>query len=142
MKSERITFRIDENLKNKIITHVKKEDLKLSEYIISCINEKLQTDDLTDSQGQFLKLFDTAYERSSSSNFKRLMVVLNKINFNTTLLIKALDTYMKQLKIPQNRDDVITTFVSHPIISIAEEQTLKELRNAKQKKEDVENSNE
>ena len=98
MKSERITFRIDENLKNKIITHVKKEDLKLSEYIISCINEKLQTDDLTDSQGQFLKLFDTAYERSSSSNFKRLMVVLNKINFNTTLLIKALDTYMKQLK--------------------------------------------
>ena len=101
-----------------------------------CLNDRKEIDDLNDSQGQFLNLFDVAYNKSSSANFKREMALLNKINFNSMVLLKVMDIFMKQLKVPQNKDDVITTFVEHPIITIAEEKVLKEIRKGKQKNED------
>ena len=142
MKSERITFRLTETEKEELLLSAKKQNMGISEYIISCIKDKQEISDLNDSQGQFLNLFDNAYKKSSGSNFNRLMVLLNKTLFNTNVLIKVMDTYMKQLKIPQSRDDVITTFVEHPIITIAEENTIKEFRKTKQKKEEINNIDE
>lgn len=142
MKNERVTFRLTETEKEELILNAKKQKMGLSEYIVSCIKDKQELSDLTDSQGQFLNLFDVAYRKSSSANFNRLMVLLNKINFNTNVLIKIMDIFMKQLKVPQSRDEVITTFVDHPIITIAEEKTIKEFRNAKNKKEEINNIDE
>lgn len=137
IKSERITFRLSETEKEEVILNAKKQKMGISEYIVSCIKEKQELDDLTESQGQFLTLFDIAYQKSSNINVKKMLVLLNKINFNTALLIQIMDIFMKQLKIPQNKDDVITTFVKHPIITISEEKVLKEFRN--KNKKDIEN---
>ena len=137
IKSERITFRLSETEKEEVILNAKKQKMGISEYIVSCIKEKQELDDLTESQGQFLALFDIAYQKSSNINVKKMMMLLNKINFNTALLIQIMDIFMKQLKVPQNKDDVITTFVKHPIITISEEKVLKEFRN--KNKKDIEN---
>lgn len=136
MKEEKITFRVTPTQKEELILNAKKQNMKLSEYITMCLNDRKEIDDLNDSQGQFLNLFDVAYNKSSSANFKREMALLNKINFNSMVLLKVMDIFMKQLKVPQNKDDVITTFVEHPIITIAEEKVLKEIRKGKQKNED------
>lgn len=140
IKNERITFRVSETEKEEIILNAKKEKMGISEYIVSCIKDKQELTDLTDSQGQFLTLFDTAYKKSSSANLKRIMVLLNKINFNTEVLIKIMDIFMKQLKVPQDKDSVITTFIEHPIVSIAEEKVLKDFRNKKHSSEEMKNS--
>jgi hypothetical protein len=124
IKNERITFRLTETEKEEVILNAKKQEL----------------DDLTESQAQFLALFDIAYQKSSNINVKKMLVLLNKINFNTTLLIQIMDIFMKQLKVPQNKDDVITTFVEHPIVSIAEEKVLKDFRNKKHNREEMKNS--
>lgn len=141
IKNERITFRLSETEKEEVILNAKKQKMGISEYIVSCIKDKQELTDLTESQGQFLTLFDIAYKKSSSPNLKQMMILLNKINFNTEVLIKIMDIFMKQLKVPQNKDDVITTFVEHPIVSIAEEKVLKDFRNKKHTKEEMRNSN-
>ena len=74
--------------------------------------------------------------------YEKLCKKFPQINFNTNVLIKIMDIFMKQLKVPQSRDEVITTFVDHPIITIAEEKTIKEFRNAKNKKEEINNIDE
>ena len=131
MKDDRITFRLTKEQKERLVYNAKKENMGISEYIISCIKDRNELNDLNDSEGQFLRLFDTAYNKSSSIQNKKTMVLLNKINFNVEVLIRVMNTFMKQLKIPQNKDDVITTFIDHPIITISEDQVLKEHRNKK-----------
>lgn len=137
MKDERITFRVTSNQKQELILNAKKEKMILSEYILFCIKEHQEVSGLNDGQGQFLNLFDTAYKRSSASLFNRLMVVLNKINFNVLVLVKMMNLFMKQLKVPQTKEEVITSFVDHPILTIAEEQALKEFRKAQEKRSDL-----
>ena len=141
MKEERITFRVTPTLKEEIILNAKKQNVSLSEYVVSCIKEKKELEDLNDSQGQFLNLFDVAYNKSSSAQFKRQLSILNRLDLNTRVLLKTMDIFMKQLKVPQNRDDVITTFVEHPILTIAQEKVLKEIRSGKKPVEEIDDSN-
>lgn len=140
MKEERITFRVTPTVKEQLMLNAKKQNMSLSEYVVSCINEKTELEELNDSQGQFLNLFEIAYNKSSSTNFKRQMALLKKIDFNIKVLLKTMDIFMKQLKVPQNKDDVITTFVEHPIITIAEEKVIKEIRKNKKQLEEIEDS--
>jgi len=135
MKSEILTIRVSEEQKEEIKLDAKKMNQHVSEYILGCVKDKKELSDLNDSQGQFLNLFDIAFKKSYDSYFKREMLLLNKINFNLALLVNAQNIFMKQLKIPQNRDDVITSFVEHPIMTIAHENTVKNFRNLKSKNE-------
>lgn len=123
-----------------MMLNAKKENMKLSEYILLCINEKQEISGLNDSQGQFLNLFDKAYQKSSSSNVKYILSLLNRIDYNLKVLLKTMDIYMKQLKIPQKKEDVLTTFIDHPIIEIAEQKVLKEMRKTKNSNEEIDNS--
>ena len=68
------------------------------------------------------------------------MLVLNKNNFNTECHLKQTDLFMKQLKIPQNRDDVMIPLFEHPITEISKELVLKDIRSMRSKKGN--NSNE
>ena len=138
MKEERITFRVTPTLKEELTLNAKKQNMSLSEYVVSCLKDKKELEDLNDSQGQFLNLFDVAYNKSSSTQFKRQMVLLNRLDINTRVLLKTMDIFMKQLKVPQSKDEVITTFVEHPILTIAQEKVLKEIRSGKKQVEEIE----
>ena len=63
------------------------------------------------------------------------MMVLNKLNFNTKVLLRIQNLFMKQLKITQDIDKVMTSYNDHPIIDMATEEVLKEIRVNKTKKE-------
>lgn len=140
MLDERISLRVTNDFKNKLSLVAKEEDLSISQYIMSVLEKELERKNLVDSQSQFLELFDVAFKRSIDSYFNQLMLVLNKNNFNTECHLKQTDLFMKQLKIPQNRDDVMIPLFEHPITEISKELVLKDIRSMRSKKGN--NSNE
>lgn len=129
MKNEILTIRVTPEKKEQIKLNAKNLHQNTSEYILDCVNQKEQLQNINESQQQFLNLFEVAFEKSNDPYYKKIMVLLNKINFNLSWLIKTQSLFMKQLKIPQTREDVLTSFIEHPISTIAFEETTKEFRN-------------
>ena len=82
MKSDRITIRVTEDEKKEISVLAEKSKMNTSEYVYSAIIDKMQVEKLSDSQSQFLSLFDAAFKRSYDSFQKHLLVILNRIEFN------------------------------------------------------------
>lgn len=138
MKSDRITIRVDEDLKKEISVNAEKLNMNTSEYVHNAIIDKMQVDKLNDSQGQFLNLFDTSFKRSYNPYQKHLLVILNRIEFNTRWLLKQQDIFMQHLKVPQTKDDLNVSFLNHPITDVAQELVLKDIRSMSSKKKDLE----
>lgn len=138
MKSDRITIRVDEDLKKEISVNAEKLNMNTSEYVHNAIIDKMQVDKLNDSQGQFLNLFDTSFKRSYDPYQKHLLVILNRIEFNTRWLLKQQDIFMQHLKVPQTKDDLNVSFLNHPITDVAQELVLKDIRSMSSKKKDLE----
>ena len=140
MRSERIGVRVTDEFKKKIEIIAKKEKKTISQFVYDIIVERIENENLTDSQGQFIKLFDMAFERSFKAYFNKQMLVLNKNNFNSEWIIETIDLFMKHLKIPQTKDEVKTSFVKHPITEIAHGKVVKNIRsmsaNKKENEED------
>lgn len=133
MKTERITIRVTEEEKE-IEIIAEKLRMNTSEYVHKAIIDKMELDKLNDSQGQFLDLFDVAFKRSYEPINKHNLVVLNRTELNTRIIIKALDIFMQHLKVPQNKDDLNISIIPHPIIEVAEEKVLKDLRSMRTRK--------
>ena len=74
--------------------------MNITQFVYSAIKEKIETEKLNSSQEQFLSLFDIAFNKSYDSFFKKQMLVLNRIDFNSRWSIKQQDIFMNQLKIP------------------------------------------
>lgn len=138
MKSDRITIRVDEDLKKEISVSAEKLNMNTSEYVHNAIIDKMQVDKLNDSQGQFLNLFDTSFKRSYDPYQKHLLVILNRIEFNTRWLLKQQDIFMQHLKVPQTKDDLNVSFLNHPITDVAQDLVLKDIRSMSSKKKDLE----
>ena len=132
MRKAMVNIRMTEIEKGRAKVEAKKKFMSLSEYVLYCIKEKQQQDGLTDSQGQFLELFDIAFKRSMDSYHKRQQVMLSKINFDNMQLLRIHNTFFKQLKIPQKKSEVIRSCQDHPILEIAKEEVLMEIRERKQ----------
>ena len=139
MKSDRITIRVTENEKKEISVEADKLKMNTSEYVYSAIKDKMQIGKLNDSQGQFLNLFDTSFKRSYDPYQKHLLVILNRIEFNTRWIIKQQDIFMQHIKVPQTKDDLNVSFLNHPITDIAQELVLKDIRTMSSKKKELEN---
>lgn len=112
--------------------------MNISQFVHSAIQEKMETEKLSDSQERFLSLFDIAYSKSYDPYFKQQMVVLNRIEYNTRVIMKQIDLFMGQFKIPQNKEDIKVSIIDHPITEIAHDKVLKDLRNMKSKKKELE----
>lgn len=138
MKVERITIRIDDELKKELDVYAKRYEMNTSEFINTAIKEKIETDKLTDSQQNFLKLFDIAFKQSYEPFFKQMMVVINRCEFNTRWSIKQQDIFMGNLKVPQEKDEVAVSVIDHPITEIAHEKILKDIRKMSARKNQVE----
>lgn len=138
MKTDRITIRVSEDEKKEINVNAEKLNMNTSEYVHNAIIDKMQVDKLNDSQGQFLNLFDTSFKRSYDPYQKHLLVILNRIEFNTRWLLKQQDIFMQHLKVPQTKDDLNVSFLNHPITDVAQELVLKDIRYMSSKKKDLE----
>ena len=138
MKSDRLSIRVTEDEKKEIGVSAEKLKMNTSEYVHMAILEKLQIDKMSDSQGQFLKLFDTSFKKSYDPYQKHLLVVLNRIEFNTRVLIKQQDIFMQHLKVPQTKDELSISFLNHPITDVAQELVLKDLHSMSSRKKELE----
>lgn len=138
MKSDRITIRVTEDEKKEISVVADKLKMNTSEYVYSAIIDKMQVDKLNDSQGQFLNLFDTSFKRSYEPFQKHLLVILNRIEFNTRWLLKQQDIFMQHLKVPQTKDELNVSFLNHPITDVAQDLIIKDIRTMSSKKKELE----
>lgn len=138
MKSDRITIRVTEDEKKEISVNAEKLNMNTSEYVYNAIMDKMQVDKLNDSQGQFLNLFDTSFKRSYDPYQKHLLVILNRIEFNSRWLLKQQDIFMQHLKVPQTKDDLNVSFLNHPITDVAQDLVLKDIRSMSSKKKELE----
>lgn len=138
MKSDRITIRVTEDEKKEISVVADKLKMNTSEYVYSAIMDKMQVDKLNDSQGQFLNLFDTSFKRSYEPFQKHLLVILNRIEFNTRWLLKQQDIFMQHLKVPQTKDELNVSFLNHPITDVAQDLIIKDIRSMSSKKKELE----
>lgn len=138
MKTDRITIRVTEDEKKEISVVADKLKMNTSEYVYSAIMDKMQVDKLNDSQGQFLNLFDTSFKRSYEPFQKHLLVILNRIEFNTRWLLKQQDIFMQHLKVPQTKDELNVSFLNHPITDVAQDLIIKDIRTMSSKKKELE----
>lgn len=105
MKTDRLSIRVTEEEK-KISLEADKYSMSTSEYVVSAVKEKMQVDKINDSQSKFLKLFDVAFQKAFDPYFKRIMVINNRIEFNTRWQLKQQDIFMQHLKVPQTKEDL------------------------------------
>ncbi len=116
--------------------------MNISEFIYQAVQEKMQTNKLNDSQSQFLNLFDVAFKKSFDSFFKQLLLVENRIEFNTRWLLKQQDIFMQHLKVPQTKEELNVSIIPHPITEKAEEMVLKDIRKMASRKRELEDEQE
>ena len=139
MKSDRLSIRVTEEEKKEICLEADKYSMSTSEYVVSAVKEKMEVDKINDSQSKFLKLFDVAFQKAFDPYFKRIMVINNRIEFNTRWQLKQQDIFMQHLKVPQNKEDLNLSIIPHPITEVAEEQVLKDIRTMASKKRELDN---
>jgi hypothetical protein len=110
--------------------------------VYQAVMEKMQTNKLNDSQSQFVNLFDVAFKKSFEPYFKQIMLVQNKIEFNTRWLLKQQDIFMQHLKVPQTKEELNVSIISHPITEKAQELVLKDIRKMSSRKKELEDEQE
>ena len=129
MKEDRITIRVTPEDKKEIELLADKHKMNISRFIYSTIKEKMEID----------KLFDIAFKKSFDAFFKQLMVVINRIEFNSRWSIKQTDIFMNQLKIPQTEDELSLSIINHPVTEVAHREVLKDIRKMSSKKHELDN---
>lgn len=116
--------------------------MKVSEFVYQAVKKEMQTNKLNDSQSQFINLFDVAFKKSFEQYFKQLMLVQNRNDFNTRVMLKVQDIFMQHLKVPQTKEELSVSIIPHPIIEKAEELVLKDIRKMKTRKKELEDEQE
>lgn len=137
-KDNRITIRVSEKDKKEITLSANKYKMNTSEYVYRATKEKMEIEKITDSQEQFINLFDLAFKKSFDMYFKQFMVVLNRIDFNSRWSIKQQDIFMQHLKVPQTKEELNVSIIDHPITELAHEKVLKDIRTMSAKKKENE----
>lgn len=74
-KDDRITIRVTSDEKKEIELFAEKYKMNTSEFVGKATKEKMDNEKLTDSQEQFLNVFDIAFKQSFDPYFKQMMVV-------------------------------------------------------------------
>lgn len=134
MRDDRISLRVSQDFKNRLSLVAKENEQNVTEFVINVLEKELEQRNILESQSQFLELFDVAFKRSFDDYFKQLMLVLNKDDFNSQCILKQVDLFMKQLKIPQTREEITIPLFEHPITEISKELVLKDIRSMRSRK--------
>ena len=142
LKNEIINLRVSSKEKYEITTYAESNSMNVSEFISLAIKEKMQTNKLMDSQAKLINVLETGFKQSYEPFFKRLMAILNTIDFNSKVLIKQQDIFMYQLKVTQAMEEIFVSPISHPITEKAQELVLKDLHKMVARKKEFEDEQE
>ncbi len=115
--------------------------MSISEFIYGAVKDRMELNKITDSQSQFFSLFELAFKKTFDIYFKQMMVVLNRIEFNSRWILKQNDIFMQHLKIPQTMEELNFSIIDHPITTKAQELVLKDIRKLASKKKELEDAN-
>ena len=142
LKNEIINLRVSSKEKYEITTFAESNSMNVSEFISLAIKEKMQTNKLMDSQAKLINVLEIGFKQSFEPFFKRLMAILNTIDFNSKILIKQQDIFMYQLKVTQAMEEIFVSPISHPITEKAQELVLKDLHKMVARKKEFEDEQE
>ena len=146
-----IAFRVDPYKKQLLQDQASKNNMKISEYCKNVLLDNLDQTMLLDSQKKLAKrkakieaVILEALFTGECSAFT-LIEILKKQNFDITVgeligietIILQNDMTYKYFDIPQTRSELNTHLVNHPITEVAREQVLKNIRELRSQKDNV-----
>lgn len=132
-----IAFRLDPHKKKLLQDQAKQNNMKLSEYCKNVLLDFMEQSMLLDSQKKLRELIIETVKDANEKQFYKILTMINKNNIGIETIILQNDMTYKYFDIPQTRAELNTHLVSHPITEVAREEVLKNIRELRNKKDNV-----
>lgn len=132
-----IAFRLDPHKKKLLQDQATKNNMKVSEYCKYILLDNLEQTMLLDSQKKLRELIIETVKDANEKQFYKILTMINKNNIGIETIILQNDMTYKYFDIPQTRSELNTHLVSHPITEVAREQVLKNIRELRSQKENI-----
>ena len=132
-----IAFRLDPHKKKLLQDQADKNNMKISEYCKNVLLDNLDQTMLLDSQKKLRELIIETVKDANEKQFYKILTMINKNNIGIETIILQNDMTYKYFDIPQTRAELNTHLVNHPITEVAREQLLKNIRELRNKKDEL-----
>lgn len=132
-----IAFRIDPYKKKILQDQAEKNNMKVSEYCKNVLIDNLDQTVLLDSQKKLRELIIETVTDANEKQFYKILTMINKNNIGIETIILQNDMTYKYFDIPQTRAELNTHLVNHPITEVAREQVLKNIRELRSQKDNL-----
>ena len=132
-----IAFRLDPHKKKLLQDQVEQNNMKVSEYCKNILLDFMEQSMLLDSQKKLRELIIETVKDANEKQFYKILTMINKNNIGIETIILQNDMTYKYFDIPQTRAELNTHLVSHPITEVARETVIKNIRELRNKKDDV-----
>ena len=132
-----IAFRLDPHKKKLLQDQADKNNMKISEYCKNVLLDNLDQTMLLDSQKKLRELIIETVKDANEKQFYKILTMINKNNIGIETIILQNDMTYKYFDIPQTRAELNTHLVNHPITEVAREQVLKNIRELRNKKDEL-----
>ncbi|MCI8445905.1 MAG: hypothetical protein HFH31_00265 [Bacilli bacterium] len=132
-----IAFRVDPYKKQLLQDQASKNNMKISEYCKNVLLDNLDQTMLLDSQKKLRELIIETVTDANEKQFYKILTMINKNNIGIETIILQNDMTYKYFDIPQTRSELNTHLVNHPITEVAREQVLKNIRELRSQKDNV-----
>jgi uncharacterized protein YpiB (UPF0302 family) len=132
-----IAFRVDPYKKELLQEQAKKNNMKVSEYCKNVLLDVLDQSMILDSQKKLIELITETVQNANEKQFYKILTMINKNNIGIETIILQNDMTYKYFDIPQTRAELNTHLVNHPITEVAREQVLKNIRELRNKKDNI-----
>lgn len=136
-KSNLIAFRLDLHKKSLLEEMATKNNMGLGEYCKKILLDVLDQTLLLDSQKKLVELITDSVQNANEKQLYKILTMINKNNIGIETIILQNDMTYKYFDIPQTRSDLNTHLVNHPITEVAREQVLKNIREIRNKKDNL-----
>ena len=132
-----IAFRVDPYKKQLLQDQASKNNMKISEYCKNVLLDNLDQTMILDSQKKLRELIIETVKDANEKQFYKILTMINKNNIGIETIILQNDMTYKYFDIPQTRSELNTHLVNHPITEVAREQVLKNIRELRSQKDNV-----
>lgn len=132
-----IAFRVDPHKKKLLQDQADKNNMKVSEYCKNVLLDYMEQTMLLDSQKKLRELIIETVKDANEKQFYKILTMINKNNIGIETIILQNDMTYKYFDLPQKRSELNTHLVNHPITEVAREQVLKNIREFRSKKDNL-----
>lgn len=132
-----IAFRVDPYKKKLLQDQADKNNMKVSEYCKNVLLDYMEQTMLLDSQKKLRELIIETVKDANEKQFYKILTMINKNNIGIETIILQNDMTYKYFDLPQKRSELNTHLVNHPITEVAREQVLKNIRELRSQKDNL-----